>query len=979
MEPFLKIVTDDLYTRLNGNFEGVAMVFPNKRAGLFFNEYLLEKIGDGAAWSPACITISELFEQSSDSIVGDPVLLVSLLHKVYQNYTNSNESLDKFYYWGEMLIRDFDDIDKNLADAQKLFANIEDLRKFGTAKDILSEEQQKAVMQFFANFAPEKESEIKNKFKSTWEVLYPIYKSFKECLRKKHLAYEGMLCRDVIENNEGINLSYDKYVFVGFNALNGVERKLFDILKKDGKALFYWDYDTHYTGNMQHEAGHFMRMNLQRYTNALDKEFFNNLKNKKNVTFVSASTDNIQTRYIPQWLEENLGEKEVETAIVLCDETMLESALHALPDKINERQLNLLNVTMGFPISHTPVFSLVKMLVELQTRGYDEKQRCFMLSAVERILKHPYIIQSSEKAAGLREKLLSEKRFFPSDEELCCDDILGLAFTRPANNTEWIRNIAALIYAIANERAKIGEIDNNLYEELFCEALLKAHSQTQRLLALLESGEIDLQQPALGSLLIRILSQQSMPFHGEPVVGLQIMGLLETRNLDFKNILVLAANEGNLPKSSNDNSFIPYNLRRAFGLTMSEHRDSIYAYYFYRLLQRAENITVVFNNSTESNGKAECSRYLLQILGENMYDVKRLHLDAEQINGKIEAKNIKKSHAIMQILHKKFDTGTNKPGLTLSPSGINKFLECELKFFYYYVMGLKEAKEVKTELEANDFGDIFHLAAEFMYDDIKKNNNGTIDKSDLQRLEENPLLLTNYIDNAFGELFFKKGNRVVYNGEQLINRRVMHRFLQRLVKMDKAYTPFKYIGGEKAVKFPYTFKKRNGEDITINIGGKIDRIDAKNDTLIIIDYKTGKDKKLDSKSSLEEIFAHEGESAGYRFQALLYAVAVIELVNNGKDYSKDEELSWVEEVKKAGISKVIPELIYLVRKDNALHEDFVIDINKKIIEDVAEYKKDFLNHLQEVLQNIFDEKRDFEPTDKKKRCEYCEYKSICGR
>lgn len=979
MEPFLKIVTDDLYTRLDGNFEGVAMVFPNKRAGLFFNEYLLEKIGDRAAWSPACITISELFEQSSDSIVGDPVLLVSLLHKEYQNHTRSNESLDKFYYWGEMLIRDFDDIDKNLADAKKLFANIEELRKFGTAKDILSEEQQKAVMQFFANFAPEKESEIKNKFKSTWEVLYPIYKGFKERLKKKHLAYEGMLCRDIIENDEGINLSYDKYVFVGFNALNGVERKLFDILKREGKALFYWDYDTHYTKNMQHEAGHFMRMNLQRYPNALDKELFENLNNKKNVTFVSANTDNIQTRYIPQWLEENLGEKEVETAIVLCDETMLESALHALPDKINERQLNLLNVTMGFPISHTPVFSLVKMLVELQTRGYDKKQESFILSAVERILKHPYIIQSSDNAAVLREKLLNEKRFFPSNKELCCDEILSLAFTRPTDNTEWIRNIAALIYAIANERAKIGEIDNNLYEELFCEALLKAHSQTQRLLALLESGEIDLQQPALGSLLIRILSQQSMPFHGEPVVGLQIMGLLETRNLDFKNILVLAANEGNLPKSSNDNSFIPYNLRRAFGLTMSEHRDSIYAYYFYRLLQRAENITVVFNNSTESNGKAECSRYLLQILGENMYDVKRLHLDAEQINGKIEAKNIKKSPEIMQILHKKFDAGTNKDGLTLSPSGINKFLECELKFFYYYVMGLKEAKEVKTELEANDFGDIFHLAAEYMYDDIKKNNNGTIEKNDLQRLEENPLLLTNYIDNAFGELFFKKGNRVVYNGEQLINRRVMHRFLQRLVKMDKAYTPFKYIGGEKAVKFPYTFKKRNGEDITINIGGKIDRIDAKNDTLIIIDYKTGKDKKLDSKSSLEEIFAHEGESAGYRFQALLYAVAVIELVNNGKDYSKDEELSWVEEVKKAGISKVIPELIYLVRKDNALHEDFVIDINKKIIEDVAEYKKDFLNHLQEVLQNIFDEKRDFEPTDKKKRCEYCEYKSICGR
>ena len=462
-------------------------------------------------------------------------------------------------------------------------------------------------------------------------------------------------------------------------------------------------------------------------------------------------------------------------------------------------------------------------------------------------------------------------------------------------------------------------------------------------------------------------------------MGLQIMGLLETRNLDFKNIIVLAASEGNLPKSSNDNSFIPYNLRRAFGLTMSEHRDSIYAYYFYRLLQRAENITVVYNSSTESKNKGECSRYLLQILGENLYNVKRLHLEAEQTNIDFEPKAVEKSAEVMQVLIEKFDTNTSKGAYAISPSGINKYLQCELKFFYYYVMGIKEFNEVSTELEANDFGDIFHLAAELMYKEITAKGNGVIEKSDLQKYEENPLLLLKHIEDAYEELFFKKGNKPVYNGEQLINKRVMLRFMQRLIKMDKAHTPFTYIGGEKLVQFPYSFKNNSGKEIKINIGGKIDRIDAKDDTLNIIDYKTGKDKLQDKKSSLDEIFAHEGDSAGYRFQALLYSMAVLEQMNDGKDYSKHEFYNWIERVKQADIHKVVPELIYIIRKDDALHEDFVVDVNGTPIENAADFKSDFLARLEKVLQDIFNDEKPFAPTDKKERCSYCEYRGICGR
>ena len=979
MTPFLKLVTDDLYSRLKGNFERVTIVFPNKRAGLFFNEYLLEKIEEKAIWSPAYLTINELFEQCSEYVVGDPVLLVSRLHKIYNECTGSNESLDNFYYWGEMLVKDFDDVDKNMANAKQLFANIKELHDLGTAKDTLSEEQRKSIQRFFVNFDADKSTDIKTKFTAVWNVLHDIYNKFRENLSNDGLAYEGMLYREMVENIDNMQFMYDKYVFVGFNALNGVESKLFDHLNKMGKALFYWDYDKHYVDNTFNEAGHFMRANLERFPNALDKKMFNNMNsNNKDVTFVSADTDNIQTRYVSTWVKENISEKEIETAIVLCDETMLESVLHTLPEKVGEKKLEHLNVTMGFPISHTPVFSLVKQLVDLQTRGYDKNQNSYTLSAVENILKHPYIIRCSDNAVRLRNHLLNHKRFFPSNEELCCDEILTQVFTRYENNSEWIKNIAEVIYAIARKSTMPTDITTDLYEELFCEALLKAHCQLQRLLSLLEKGEVQMQQNALGNLLMRMLSGLSMPFHGEPVIGLQIMGLLETRNLDFKNIIVLAANEGNMPKHSNDNSFIPYNLRRAFGLTMSEHRDAIYAYYFYRLLQRAEKITVVYNGSTESKNKGECSRYLLQILGSRLYkNIKRIKLEAKQTDHERELKTIEKSPEVMEKLYSLFDTSNSDTAYPLSPSGINKFIDCGLKFFYYYILGLKKYEEVDTELKANEFGTIFHETADAMYKELATNCKGTITESDLEPYKKNPLLLYKLINDAFIKAFFKSGNKAVYNGKQLINRDVIYRLMQRLVTMDMGYAPLRYVGGEIKIRFPYTIDC-NDRKININIGGTIDRVDAKGDTLNIIDYKTGGDDK-ESKNSLEDIFSHNGKDSGYRLQAFLYSIAIKKLIESGKDFTDDKDLSWIEKIKAMDIKKIVPTLLYIHKKANAKREDFIIKYGGAPIEDINEIADDYISFLDKTLHNIFDSKTPFEPTDKKERCVYCEYKSICGR
>ncbi len=979
MTPFLKLVAEDVFERFHGHLENVAVVFPNKRAGLFFNKYLLERSGNKPIWSPRYMTINELFLQGSDLAIGDPILLVSKLYKEYiEPFAKAGkkpETLDSFYYWGEMLIRDFDDIDKNLVDARMLFSNIEDLRKLGTGKDILTKEQIESVEQFFNNFKPENKSEIKSNFKDIWERLYEIYTKFKESLRQNNIAYEAMLYRDIIEHPEMLNLEYDKYVFVGFNALNGVERKLFKILKENDKALFYWDYDVHYVKNNHHEAGHFMRKNLGDFPNALEGVAFDSLKNDKKISVVSAGNNSIQARYLSQWLDSNLTEQEIETAVVLCDETMLEPILHTIPEKANGHELKYLNVTMGYPISSTPIYSLIKHLVELQIRGWSEKRGAFNLTNISNILKHPYVIAGSENSIKLRESLLKGKRFFPTDSELHADEFLKRIFTRHTNNKEWMESIASLVFDIANI-ANQENGSNELYNKLFCEATLKVHTQVQRMIHLFESGELNLEQPTAGRLLVRLLSMQSMPFHGEPVVGLQVMGLLETRNLDFKNVIMLSVNEGNIPKGKGENSYIPYNLRRAFGLTLSEHRDSIYAYNFYRLLQRAENVTLVYNNSSDSKGGGESSRYILQLEGSNMYNIARMALSAEQNCETINSREVPKTDAMVETLRRRFDKRYNSKAGLLTPSAINRYLKCGLSFFYYYILGLKPAEEIDVEMLPTDFGVVFHKAAEDLYKNMTQRNN-VIDSQSINHFLDQPLLLYQIIDEAFKETFFK-GGTPIYNGEQYINRDMLKRFLTHLLKIDKTAASFSYICGEGVVGMPYSIES-NDTAIDLEIGGTIDRIDVKDDTVNIIDYKTGGGAR-DTKTSLDEIFAHEGKSSGYRLQSFLYSVVIDELLSGKPVNTNGGGYDWGKALKSLKPTKVSPHLIYVHKESgDDKRENYIVDVENRAVTDIAAIKDKFMKKLHGVLVDIFDKEKGFTPTCDEKRCEYCDYKKICGK
>ena len=686
MESFLKLVAADLYKHTEGNLAHTAVVFPNKRAGLFFNEYLAQE-SDSPIWSPAYVSISELFRSLSPWEVGDPVKLVCELYKIFRRETQSTETLDDFYFWGEMLISDFDDADKNKVDTDKLFSNLQDLRNIMDDYTFIDDEQEEAIRQFFQNFSIERRTALKERFISLWDVLGNIYKGFRESLASQNIAYEGMMYRHVIEHLDVDKLPYEKYIFVGFNVLNKVEHTLFTQLKDAGKAVFYWDYDEFYMKEnrqaVTHEAGEFIRRNLRDFPSPLSGELFKNLSKPKEVHYIASSTENAQARYLPQWIRNNLTTPEKETAVVLCNEALLQPVLHSLPAEVKH-----VNITMGFPLSQTPVYSFLIALLELHTHGFNFKSGRYTFQSVVTLLKHPYTRQLTGQAELLEKELTRNNRFYPLPGELGKDEFLTRLFTPLSGNLNLCIRLSETLQQVASiyQANTSGTEDTDAFNQLYRESLFKAYTTINRFRTLIEEDELTVQSETFRRLLVKVLSATNIPFHGEPAIGMQVMGVLETRNLDFRHLVLLSVNEGQLPKSGGDSSFIPYNLRKAFGMTTIEHKIAVYAYYFYRLLQRAERITLMYNTSSDGLNRGEWSRFMLQFLIEWPHPITRQFLEAGQSPQGTSPITVEKTPDVMRRMQSLFDVRAN-PKAKFSPSALNYYLDCPLKFYYRYTSG----------------------------------------------------------------------------------------------------------------------------------------------------------------------------------------------------------------------------------------------------------------------------------------------------
>ncbi len=955
---FLEYVAEDIIGKYGTDLSRIAVVFPNKRAALFLNEHLA-RIAGQPVWSPAYITISDLFRQHTDLKPADPIKLICDIHKSFTKCTGIDETLDHFYGWGQLLLADFDDIDKNMADADSIFCNLKDIHELDDIS-YLDDEQKEMLKRFFANFSDDIESELKKRFLSLWSHFDDIYHDYNRRLTEQGIGYEGAIYRKVA-SEETLHLKYDKYLFVGFNLIQKVERVLFSRLMKEGKAKFYWDFDEYYMPTARAQQSASVPNNtasfaayLTDFPNELDntdRDIYANMRRPKRIRFISSPTENAQARFASNWLLENdrykAGRK---TAVVMCDESILLPIMHSLPPEADK-----VNITSGFPLAMTPVASLVMLLFDLYTLGLRNKGTAFNPHYLKKLMAHPYARHLQEvHLKGVHSK--------------------GVHLSQVHQEGS-----AALLQHIATLVKQVGIATKQEGDALTQESVFRMFTILNRLAALADSGDLLVDNTTLRRLVSQLVGAASIPFHGEPVVGVQIMGVLETRNIDFDNVLLLSCNEGNMPNGVNDSSFIPYSIRKAHGLTTIDNKVAIYSYYFHRLLQRAGDITIAYNNSTDNGHTGEMSRFMLQLLVESGQKIDHYSLTAKNQPSPLMPKPIEKDETAL---------GKLEEMSRLSPSAINTYIRCKLAFYYQYIAHIKEPDSDPETIDNRMFGNIFHRAAYLIYKDIT-DHSPVIEKAHIQAYLSNRKLLASVVDRAFEEEECKTNN-----GLQIINREVIIEYITKLLKIDQQLCPFSILAMEEEAKvytqlsftIPSGGALKGGalkggalvssaprtsaptKQYNLTIGGIIDRLDAVTDKqtgkrrIRVVDYKTG-NKPSSAIKSIEEVFDPKNiasKHSNYFLQAILYSL----IVSGSKEWN-------------AANDAVSPALLFI--KQAATNDyDPTLCIDKHPISDVTVYEEEFLTKLKETVADMYSTDAAFTPTDNRKKCELCPYRMLCG-
>ncbi len=962
---FLEYVAEDIIGKYGTDLSRIAVVFPNKRAALFLNEHLA-RIAGQPVWSPAYITISDLFRQHTDLKPADPIKLICDIHKSFTKCTGIDETLDHFYGWGQLLLADFDDIDKNMADADSIFCNLKDIHELDDIS-YLDDEQKEMLKRFFANFSDDIESELKKRFLSLWSHFGDIYHDYNRRLTEQGIGYEGAIYRKVA-SEETLHLKYDKYLFVGFNLIQKVERVLFSRLMKEGKAKFYWDFDEYYMPTARAQQSASVPNNtasfaayLTDFPNELDntdRNIYANMRRPKRIRFISSPTENAQARFASNWLLENdrykAGRK---TAVVMCDESILLPIMHSLPPEADK-----VNITSGFPLAMTPVASLVMLLFDLYTLGLRKKGTAFNPHYLKKLMAHPYARHLQEvhlKGVHLSQVHQKEEQQTIGDNSGC----MGMAgMPYPPTSAALLQHIATLVKQVGIATKQEGDA-------LTQESVFRMFTILNRLAALADSGDLVVDNTTLRRLVSQLVGAASIPFHGEPVVGVQIMGVLETRNIDFDNVLLLSCNEGNMPKGVNDASFIPYSIRKAHGLTTIDNKVAIYSYYFHRLLQRAGDITIAYNNSTDNGHTGEMSRFMLQLLVESGQKIDHYSLTAKNQPTPLMPKAIEKDEAAIDKLEEMSK---------LSPSAINTYIRCKLAFYYQYIAHIKEPDSDPETIDNRMFGNIFHRAAYLIYKDIT-DHSPVIEKAHIQAYLSNRKLLASVVDRAFEEEECKTNN-----GLQIINREVIIEYITKLLKIDQQLCPFSILAMEEEAKvytqlsftIPSGGALKGGALVSsaptkqydLTIGGIIDRLDAVTDKqtgkrrIRVVDYKTG-NKPSSAIKSIEEVFDPKNiasKHSNYFLQAILYSL----IVSRSKEWN-------------AANDAVSPALLF-IKQAATNGYDPTLCIDKHPISDVTVYEEEFLTKLKETVADMYSPDAAFTPTDDRKKCELCPYRMLCG-
>lgn len=978
--PFLQLVADDLYNLYGNDLSQVTIVAPNKRANLFFNQYLAKHVTDTPIWTPRFTTIGELFESLCPLHVADPIQQICKLYEAYRSVSKTEENLDKFYSWGELMKSDFEDIDNNMADANMLFSNIEELEKM---KDFsfLSDNQKKAIYKYFQDFNKGRDSLLKERFLGVWQYMLATYTEYRNLLKKDGLCYSGMQKRYVIEGIKNKEIDINKhlnegvYVFIGFNVLNETEKRLFKYIKGERESLFYWDYDEKYLDN---EAGRFVNENIKLFGNRFSNrpDCYRNFGNQKSIKFVKSTTENAQTRYVGKWFDKTVTDYPLqESVVVLCNENVLQPVLHSIPSIYDNKPIDM-NVTMGYPLQETPIYSFVQALINLHLHG-NKGNGCWRYSQVSVVLKHPYTRKMAGDASlQILSRLKQKNIMFPNQRDVTCvitynkdkeekietNDFLKNLFCPIEGHIALTQYLMDMVKSIGmsykDDMIKMKEDRNTDFElQLYVESIFCVHSILSRFHTLQEREPIfNVNNSTLSRLLIQMLQQKSIPFHGEPAIGLQVMGLLETRNLDFRNVIMLSVNEGQLPKKERMASLIPYALREAYGMTTIEKQVSLYAFYFYNLLQRAENVTIMYNSFTEGSSTGEMSRFMMQMQVES----KKLFGNEKKIE-LISLTAPNESQLVNDVVVEKDELAKDKlKHITfMSPTAINNYINCPMRFYFSKIAGFKEENEVTEGVDNPTFGNIFHKSMEIIYRPLIDKQ---LFKEDLIKIANDKKFIEAVVDKAFSIEFFKmpedlKSYHPIYNGEQLLNRYVIMDYVVNQIKFDSDSCPMTIKGVEEPM---YTTLLLNDDKTEIKIGGIIDRYEIIHNNcgeniLRITDYKTN--NKTQAAKTIEELFVSDTPKRAYNYlQALYYCEVVARHLNPDM--------------------AIMPALMYVktALKDRNYH--LVFD-KEEVVDYVKDYQSQYRELLIDKLSEIFISDVPF--TQYEDYCETCPFCNYCKK
>lgn len=988
----------------------ILFVFPNRRAGLFFRkEYC--SIASHAVFTPNITDINKLCEMLTPIKLCNEIEQLVRLYQSYRNIVSSNRltsaitSFDAFVSLGTTLLSDFNDIDKYLVHADELYKNIDALKQLTADTNYFSDDQKRAIEQAFWQKVfintDDKNLQFQNQFISLWSLLYPLYSDFRKQLLNEGIGYLGMLYRDVIENrlvSDDIALHYKRLVFIGFNTLTTSEEAIFRHFQKRDMADFYFDYPQQYAGNspFANTVAYMYADNLSKFPPKYEYVQPTEIRCSDIDIYGSPSISEqseIAARQIDKIYAANghdMAKTTDSTAVIPTDENMLQYVLQSLPPYIEH-----LNVTMGYPLSQSPIANLIDNIVSLHTEGKTTSGNTFYHKPLINILTHPYIQRNYPALSAKLLDYITGNNFIRISQTDINDYFNTVRTADALNELPFFRQLFTAqtsvfglfryIHSILN--LFLAQYDNQPVDDTLQRFEIEYIVQYRKYLSQLENtlSDIinDINLPTLHTLIRRVTSNLKVQFKGEPLHGFQIMGMLESRLIDFNNIIVLGFNDVNVPGTKIGQSLIPYNLRRSYDLPTYEHSDKIYAYNFYRMLYRAKHVTLIYN-SRDNNSNNEISRYyhqLRHLLPLTVSNVKvTVHKDSSTgITPSLSADReieIAKTSEILSVLNE-YKTDSH-----LSASALKNYIACPLKFYFNSVTKIKQANKIDETNNAPMLGLIFHKAMELYYNE---HSDGTPDAINREMIE-------GLVQRAFAEIKEKDKRGLELTGFNRLIFNVVCDFVRLTLNYDKCRKPFGNVLSEQNIKV-----KTIGD---VNFKAILDRIDTTAEplTVNIIDYKTTKSDQPSYDCKLLNLFNSPNKTDHEVFQILLYchiycastktpASQVRPNIYNIYDISqKADKANGGDVFENQRITIRVPQSLTEAASVEAVVDYEELKNEKELISiEVNSYdsiRVPFEIMLRHLMDDIFSPDVPFKanPDDKQhKSCQYCPYTKICGK